>query len=218
MAGFRHGPATMNSVITRVINFTTAGVVRFMWLGKITGTNNIPQCPCIIIANHASYLDFLLIGYSLVKIAGIPFQFWAKTKVIKHSVWKKYSDIFGTIEVGKINRMDDLLDLSREALEHGNYICIFPEGTRSRTGDLLPFKQGYLKLASTLGLEVVPVYIENTFYAWPAFKRLPRKRKCDVTFHAPIKIARGMNRSDMDKLNGEIMHMYREYKCWRPCG
>lgn len=208
----------MNRLIIRTINSATAKVVRFMWLGKITGTDNIPRRPCIIIANHESYLDFLLIGYSLVKIVRVPFQFWAKTKVVNHSLWKRYSEIFSAIEVGKNSRMDDLLRASREALEHGSYICIFPEGTRSRTRELLPFKQGYLKLASALGLEVVPVYLENTFYAWPAFKRLPRRKKCNVIFHSPIKIDKDMKKSDMEKLNRAIMDRYREYKCCQPCG
>ena len=202
----------MNNLITKTINFTTAKVVKFMWLGKITGTKNIPPHPCIIISNHESYLDFLLIGYSLVKIAGIPFQFWAKTKVINHSLWKKYSEIFSAIEVGKCRRMDDLLEISREALKKGNYICIFPEGTRTRTGKLLPFKHGYLKLATALDLEIVPVYIENTFYAWPPFKRLPRRKKCNITFFPPIKIDKDIKKPDLEILNKAIMNRYLEFK------
>ena len=139
-------------------------------------------------------------------------MFHSKTKVLHHSLWKKFSEIFSTIEVGDHRRLDDLMDRSRKSLEDGNYICIFPEGTRSRTGNLLPFKQGYLKLASTLGLEVVPVYLENTFYAWPASRRMPRRKKCNITFFPPIAIARNMRKNDMEEVNRAIMNRYQEYK------
>ena len=202
----------MNRQITNTINFTTAKVVQWMWLGEITGTHNIPGHPCILIANHESYLDFLLIGYSLVKIACVPFRFWAKPKVTHHYLWKKYSEIFSAIEVGKESSVSELMDISGKALEQGNYICIFPEGTRSRTGELLPFKQGYLKLASTFGLEIVPIYLEHTFDAWPPQKRLPHKKKCNVTFYPPIQIAKDTKRPDIERLNREIMGKYLKYR------
>jgi 1-acyl-sn-glycerol-3-phosphate acyltransferase len=202
----------MNSLFTKTIKFATARVVEFMWLGKISGTKNIPTSPCVIIANHESYLDFLLIGYSLAKIACIPFNFWAKTKVINHWWWKKYSEIFSAIEVKQTHGLESLIEQSREALKQGNYICIFPEGTRSRTGELLSFKCGYLKLASSMGLEIVPVYLENTFQAWPPFKRLPRRIKCNVTFYPPIKISQDIKKADMEELNRSIMRWYGDCK------
>lgn len=208
----------MNRQITNTINFTTAKVVQWMWLGEIHGTHNIPGHPCVLIANHQSYLDFLLIGYSLAKIAGVPFRFWAKTKVTRHYLWKKYSEIFSAIEVGKEGGVAELMEISRQALEQGSYICIFPEGTRSRTGELLPFRQGYLRLASAFGLEIVPIYLEHTFDAWPPQKRLPRKRKCDVTFYPPIKIARDMKKPDIEMLNSEIMENYRKFRRGETCG
>lgn len=208
----------MNRRIINTINYTTAKVVQWMWLGKIAGTHNIPKRPCILIANHGSYLDFLLIGYSLVKIARIPFRFWAKTKVTRHCLWKKYSEIFSTIEVGKDNRASGLIEISGRALEQGSYICIFPEGTRSRTGELLPFKHGYLKLASAYGLEIVPVYLENTFDAWPPQRHLPRKKRCNVTFYPPIKISKDIKKCDIEMLNREIMENYRKYSCGEKCG
>jgi 1-acyl-sn-glycerol-3-phosphate acyltransferase len=208
----------MKGLIVKTINSTTAQIVRYMWLGKVAGTGNIPPHPCIIIANHESYLDFLLIGYCLVKVVGVPFQFWAKSKIFHHSLWKIFSKTFSAIEVGRNGCVDDLMDISRKSLKGGSYICIFPEGTRSRTGELLPFKQGYLKLASSLGIEVVPVYLENTFYAWPPFKRLPRRKKCNITFSSPIKIARDIKRTDMEKINKAIIDRYHEYKNLQSCG
>lgn len=208
----------MNKQITNTINFTTAKVVQWMWLGDITGTHNIPKHPCILIANHESYLDFLLIGYSLVKVVCIPFQFWAKSKVTRHHLWKKYSEIFSAIEVGKDGRISELMEISAKAIEQGSYICIFPEGTRSRTGEFLPFKQGYLKLASAYGLDVVPIYLENTFDAWPPQNRLPRRKRCNVTFYPPIEIAKDMKKPDIEMLNREIMESYRKFRRGEPCG
>jgi 1-acyl-sn-glycerol-3-phosphate acyltransferase len=197
---------------SRIITGCTALLVRSLWLGTIDGISNIPAHPCIIIANHASYLDFLLIGYSLNRKAKVPFTFWAKSKVVHHSLWKTYSNIFPTIEVENNGGIDTLLQNSRQAMQRGKYICIFPEGTRTRTGDLQHFKQGYLKLAAATGVEIVPAFLENTHAGWPPGKWLPKRKKCNITFHSAIKISPTMNKSELDEINKSIMNTYWEMK------
>jgi 1-acyl-sn-glycerol-3-phosphate acyltransferase len=201
-----------NRMLSKIITELTAVLVKSLWLGRIDGISKIPTHPCIIIANHESYLDFLLIGYSLNRKAKIPFIFWAKSKVLRHSLWKIYSGIFGTIEVGDHGGIDKLLETSKQAMQNGNYICIFPEGTRSRTGDLQYFKQGYLRLATDTGKEIVPVFLENTYHAWPSTSRLPKRRKCNITFLSSIQISKNMKKSEIDTINQTIMKTYRELK------
>lgn len=200
----------MQSIFIRILSIVTAFLIKLFWLGNIKGLSNIPASPCVIISNHESYLDFLLLGYTLKRKAGKSFRFWAKTKVVNHSIWKTYSTFFNSIEVnGNFRKLNEL---SLEALNSGEYVCIFPEGQRSRNGDLQPFKEGYLRLASSAGIEVVPAFIENTYQTWPAHKRLPGLRKCNVSFHPSFKISRDLTESEIAAVNLMIMKKYSEFR------
>lgn len=199
-----------NLFLTRTFSLLTALVIRSFWLGKTEGLTNIPTTPCILISNHESYLDFLLIGYVLKRKANKNFTFWAKTKVVNHHIWKIYSNIFNSIEVaGNLRKINEL---SSQAMNNGHYVCIFPEGKRTRDGKLQPFLKGYLRLASTIGCQIVPVHLENTFIAWPAHRKLPGYKKCNITIYPPIEISKDLTEEEIDQINLTIMEKYESFR------
>ncbi len=187
-------------------------MIQTFWLGKIKGIENIPDKPCIIISNHESYLDFLLIGYVLKRKANKEFRFWAKTKVIKHSLWRFYSSMFDSIEVCECGNFRQLTELSLQTLNGGKFVCIFPEGRRSRNGNIQNFKAGYLKVAATSGIEIVPLFLENTFEIWPAHQKFPKPKRCSISIYPAYKIPKGMSDSEIDELNLMIRSEYDTYK------
>ena len=195
---------------TRTFSLITAFVIQSFWLGKTEGLSNIPATPCILISNHESYLDFLLIGYVLKRKANKNFTFWAKTKVVKHCIWKTYSNIFNSIEVaGNLRKLNEL---SSEAMSSGHYVCIFPEGKRTRDGELQPFMKGYMRLASQIGCKIVPVYLENTFLTWPAHRLFPGFKKCNITIYLPIEISKDLTEEEIDQINLTIMKKYESFR------
>jgi long-chain acyl-CoA synthetase len=196
----------------KMFSIISAWMIKIFWLGRIEGLHNIPAKPCIIISNHASYLDFLLLGYIFKRTTNIRFRFWAKTKVTKHFLWKIYSNIFHSIEVNENGNFRKLNELSLEALNNGEYVCIFPEGKRSRNGDLQEFKVGYLRLALSAGIDVVPVFLENTFEAWPTHKSFPKPKRCNITFHPTFKISKDLTETEINEVNSMIRRKYEEFK------
>ena len=64
---------------------------------------------------------------------------------------------------------------------------LFPEGTRTRTGEMGPFKRGIGSLVASTLVPVVPCYIEGAFRAFPPDARLPRPRKLTLTVGAPLR-------------------------------
>lgn len=205
----RRNVTVLQSCFIPVVSFFTAILIRIFWLGKIEGLENIPASPCIIISNHASYLDFLLLGYVLKRKSGKKFRFWAKTKVVKHSLWKTYSKLYNSIEVnGNFRKLNEL---SAQAIQNGECVCIFPEGQRTRNGTIQSFKSGYLRLAASSGIEVVPAFLENTYLAWPAHNFLPKFRKCHVRFYPSIPIEKNISETMLDELNVRIMKKYGQY-------
>ena len=197
------------SFLGKILSVVTAFLIRCFWVGRINKISNIPPTPCILISNHESYLDFLLIGYALRNKAKIKFSFWAKTKVVNHLIWRIYSNIFKSIEVnGNLRKLNEI---SQQAINRGESVCIFPEGKRSRNGQLQPFQKGYLRLASSIGIEVVPIFLENTYIAWPSHKLLPNFRKCNITFHPAIKISKDLTEEEISEINLTLMKKYEGF-------
>jgi long-chain acyl-CoA synthetase len=79
------------------------------------------------------------------------------------------------------------LRIAAAILQAGYPLLIFPEGTRSVTGKLQPFKPGLGLLAIETGVPVVPALIEGTFEALPKGRLLPRRSKIKVTFGEPLQ-------------------------------
>ena len=91
-----------------------------------------------------------------------------------------------------VNRTDRraAIDSIREAvstLHSGLGLLVFPEGTRSRDGKLLPFKKGPFHLAMEAGVPIVPITIVGSHDAWPKGKLRLRSAELIVRFHAPIE-------------------------------
>ncbi len=80
------------------------------------------------------------------------------------------------------------LRMVKSILSGGESVLIFPEGTRSRTGQLQEFKPGVGLIAQELGVPVVPAYIQGTHQAMPVGKALPRRCQIEVFFGPAIQV------------------------------
>jgi 1-acyl-sn-glycerol-3-phosphate acyltransferase len=167
-------------------------------LVKVEGKENIqPNTSYIVLSNHQSAFDiFVVYGWLGVDLK------W----VMKKELRKVPGIGFGSEKVGHIflDRSNkraavESLAIARKKLVNGTCVVIFPEGTRSNDGVLLPFKRGAFKLAIDLGLPILPVTVINTR------KILPNKTlnifpgKVQLKIHAPIEIS-GFNENNMGEL------------------
>ena len=73
-----------------------------------------------------------------------------------------------------------------QVLQQGLHMVIFPEGTRSEDGRLLPFKKGPFHLAMESGVPVIPVTLLGTFESWPKTRFALRPGTATVVFHPPL--------------------------------
>jgi len=142
--------------------------VWFRW--HIEGLENIPkQGPAIVAFNHIAYLDPLCIGYIVAKSGRKP-RFLAKAELYqdKRIAWLLRGA--GQIEVKRGTRSAPVaLDQALAALEMGEVVVIFPEGTVTTDPDLQagPVKTGVARLALKAGVPVVPCAIWGTANVWP---------------------------------------------------
>ncbi|MCX7649992.1 MAG: 1-acyl-sn-glycerol-3-phosphate acyltransferase [Flavobacteriales bacterium] len=129
----------------------TAGI---RW--RIFGMENWPpQGSFVVVANHSSALDILLMYHCLPRV----FHFVAK---VEHAQTPLFGVMFGHTHIA-VDRKNPLkaakaMEKARADLERGIPIVIFPEGTMNTRGHgLLPFKSGAFRLAAEAGVPVVPV-------------------------------------------------------------
>ena len=150
------------------------------------GVDNIPvEGACIITPNHVTYADPIWITIPMPR--RVYYMAWHKP--FRIPVLGLLMRMFGAFPVN----LDVAADASaqREAIEllrKGRALVIFPEGGRTRTGTLMPFKMGAFRLALSHGARIVPVTIEGAGKIWPAGKMLPRPGKLTITYHPPIDV------------------------------
>ena len=84
-------------------------------------------------------------------------------------------------------------------------LIIFPEGTRSQTGETQPFKSGIGALLAGRDVSVLPCYVQGAFRAWPKGRRLPRPGKVRLIIGTPRNYgARGAERNDLCAIAAEL--------------
>jgi long-chain acyl-CoA synthetase len=154
---------------------------------EVVGEENIQTYPCIIAPSHQSMLDGFLIESIL------PY------KILKKSFFLAYKQVFGTPLLSPLSKHGQtiLID-ANENLKHtmqhcalplreGNNLVIFPEGARTRDGELLEFRPFFAMLSKTFNIPIVPVVIDGSFNALRAGRLFPRPKKIRVTFLKPLR-------------------------------
>ena len=159
----------------------------------------------VYFANHASNGDFVLIWTVL------PRNLRSKTRpVAAADYWltSKLKSFIGTsvfnavlIDRNPDTRVADPVQMMAEALDAGDSLILFPEGTRNMTdAPLLPFKTGLFHLATAKpNVDLVPVWIENLNRVMPKGKLIPIPLVCTITFGAPMRL--GPDEAKADFLN-----------------
>lgn len=125
-----------------------------------------PGVPQVIASNHVSWFDVFAIASTLE----VPYHFVAKKELMRIPLFGQAMRAAGHIVVDRSHR-DRALGSLREAGEHirrtPGAVVIFPEGTRSRTGRLRPFKKGAFILAAEAGVPVVPAAVTGSYEIMP---------------------------------------------------
>jgi len=117
--------------------------------------------PHVLVSNHIS-------GYDVFAIAGVmpgPFAFVAKKELERIPVFGMSWKAAGHISIDRSDRQKAIESLRRageQMRREGTTVIIFPEGTRSRTGELQPFKKGAFVLAMDAGVSIVPVVVRGS--------------------------------------------------------
>lgn len=152
---------------------------------KITvkGKENIPNVPCCYTANHTSILDIPILINSVGKCMG----FIAKKEMANTPILGYLMKEYNCVALDRENVREGLKAIKEgsDNIRAGYSMAIFPEGTRSKNGEMGKFKKGSLKLATMAKAPVVPVTIEGAYKAYEENKKF-KPVDITVTFSKPI--------------------------------
>ncbi|HOG35969.1 MAG TPA: lysophospholipid acyltransferase family protein [Paludibacteraceae bacterium] len=151
----------------------------------VKGTENYdPNKSYIFIANHQSIFDiFLVYGWLNSR-----FKWIMKKELRKIPLVGKACEMAGHIFIDRSNAVQakKSIEKAEASLRHGASVVLFPEGRRTRTGELQPFKRGAFFLALNLNLEVVPITIIGAYESWPSDTIFINPGRLEMIIHKPL--------------------------------
>lgn len=184
--------------------FFTWLVSRLMYRVKVEGLENVPTGGVLIVSNHVSWADGVLLGLACPR----------------HPRMIAFADYFDNPWLGWFGRLGRIIPIgssrksmvesirkAREALQNGEIVCIFPEGGITRTGEMQAFRPGFLSILKNTDAPVVPVYLGGLwgsilsyeggkfFWKWPKRWRYP----VSIRFGQPI-----WNATDVDAVRRAV--------------
>jgi len=170
-------------------NFMKNGAKVFLKLYfrlKGEGIENLPDGPFILAPNHQSFFDGLFVAVFLKNKLMKQTYFYAKEKHIKNKILKFIANKNNVI-VMDLSDLKTSLQKMAEVLKRGKNIIIFPEGTRTLTGEIGDFKKTFAILSRELNVPIVPVAINGAYDALPRGTHFPKPwKKINVKFLKPV--------------------------------
>ena len=202
----------LSTTLAGLFRFSVWAIYRSYFSIKCSGLENLPrEQPYIIAANHSSHLDTLavmtVLGDESKRLRVLAakdywfstrFKSWFSGELLKFVPFDRHANFLQGLRI------------SQEVLKQNECLLIYPEGTRSVTGELQPFKPGLGLLAYESGSPIIPAYIDGTYHALPKGKNLPRKSRIQVIFGKPIAPSSGHEVGEMDAASGLEHETYRK--------
>jgi long-chain acyl-CoA synthetase len=164
---------------------------------QVKGLENLEDLsgPALFSANHTSHLDTPVVLKVLLR------RYRSRLSVAAAADYWFANPLLGNLTALLLNAfpmarqgnarpsMEHIVDL----VDRGWSVLIFPEGTRSPSGELQPFKPGVGLLAVELGIPVVPIHLRGVHTVLPKGSRMPRRGPVEVTIGAPLRFPPGMD-------------------------
>lgn len=172
--------------VGKLIRIITMPIFSLYFSLKKESQEKISNEPAIYVGNHQSFLDALMFNQA------IPMKMMADTYYIATVVHfdtplRRYLADRGNVLIVDINKnLKETLQVSAEVLREGKNLVIFPEGARTRDGELQEFKKTFAILSKELNVPVVPFGIKGAYKAMPYGSKFPSMYPIKIKFFDKI--------------------------------
>jgi 1-acyl-sn-glycerol-3-phosphate acyltransferase len=157
---------------------------------RIRGREKLPDVPFLMVANHSSHLDAVALS-TVVPVRALNHTFAAAAHDYFFTSFLRAS--FAAVFINAVpfhrdRKAKQSLELCADLLSASdNVLIMFPEGTRSTTGEIQPFRRGVGELVAGTPRKVVPVYLDGAFRAWPKGNVFPKPRTVTIHIGDPVE-------------------------------
>jgi len=175
-----------------------------LWRFRISGRMPMdPRNPYLVVSNHESFVDILLISH-------LPWEMkWlSKAELFRIPVLGWLMHLAGDIPVDRGNPRSaaEAMVRCKEILKEKVSVIIFPEGTRSETDQMLPFKDGAFRLAIDAGVPILPLAVSGAATALRKHDWRFGRSIAEVRVLEPVE-TKGLARADIGALRDRVWHM-----------
>ena len=152
---------------------------------KVSGKEHLPKTGgVLLLANHQSYLDPVLIGVQLHR----PLSYLGRSELFRNPVLSRLFLRLNAVPLhqgaGDIHALRETIKLLKE----GHILTIFPEGSRTETGEIGPLQPGFTLVVRKAGVPIVPVVIEGSFQAWRRGQKIFKPYPIRVKFGPALNV------------------------------
>ena len=208
-------PERLDGHLTPLIRTVALGartIARSITRVRVEGAiDEIPrEGPVILAANHISNGDAVILGAWLTKRLGRRIHWLGKKEMFDWPIVGWMARNGGVHPVDRTAADVDAFRMAERVLNEGHVLMIFPEGTRSPTGELQKPKDGLAMLALRTGAPIVPIGIANTDKVWPKGHLLPRPgghatMRVGKTFRLADELPDGLDRKRAKTLATDLI-------------
>ncbi len=181
-------------------------VFHTFWPMRIRGRENVPRTgSAIIVCNHLSLVDPFAVAYAAHRIV----RFMAKEELFRTPVLGFIIRRMGAFPVDRSRQDAQSMRIALSVLKEGELLGMFPEGTRSTTGQMQELRTGALRIAARTRTPIIPVAIIGTNRALPPGKWI-RPAQVSVIFGEPIEFTELYDRNDKGEPMERALETLRE--------
>jgi acyl-[acyl-carrier-protein]-phospholipid O-acyltransferase/long-chain-fatty-acid--[acyl-carrier-protein] ligase len=203
-----------------LVRFGVRCLIAALYRVRVLGAEHVPaKGGALLVSNHVSLLDGFLVGWA------------ARRRHVRFMIWRPYYDHWAfrgvlralrtiPVDLGGPHAMKAAIQAGRRELEAGHIVCIFAEGSITRTGNLLPFKRGMEKIMQGLDVPVIPVQLDRvwgsmfSFAGGKFFGKRPGRWPYPVTVSLGAPLAKPVSawaaREAVQELGSEAAQLTKE--------
>lgn len=200
------------SLFYRLIRRSIRILIKCLYRFRIYGWEHYVPGGALVAANHCSYLDPIVVGISLPE----PIHFLARSTLFSSPIGR----IISRLNSHPVNPSFPMDAMKRviSLLKEGEKVLLFPEGSRSDTGQLKKIRPGIAHLMIHERSTILPIYISGTFKVWPRSKKWPTPwGRIAIVIGSPIEweIYAHLSKREAEKLIlQDLDHKFHQLKEW----
>ena len=164
-----------------------------------------PRTPFVLVANHQSMTDIMALS-----ALATPFKWVSKKEAFRLPFigWNMYLNQYVRVDRGNMRSVRATMEICRDWLERGMPLLMFPEGHRSRSGEMIPFHGGAFKLAVESGCAVLPIVVDGTLPIYRGWRVLARPGR--ITIRVLDVVAPDEEAANAERLRQRVFGQMKE--------